>query len=83
MFDKVSRQSWHWDTASQIWPRYANWCRPTPSDLARICPNTGQHYLIYNEDSEDTKLELNSNLNKRAVTKMQVQSIGQNYVNSF
>ena len=46
----------------------------------RICPNNGQDYLIYNED---TKLELNSNLNKRAVTKMQVQSIGQNYLNSF
>ena len=71
---------WDWDTTSQIWARYANWCRPTPSDLASICPNNGQNYLIYHQD---TKLELNSNLNKRAVTKMQVQSIGQNYVYSF
>ena len=56
---------------------------PPPSDLATICPNTGQTYLIYNEENENTKLELNSNPNKRAVTKMQDQSIGQNYVNSL
>ena len=71
-------------TTSQIWTRYANWSQHTPEldeiSLQSVCLTNGQNYLIYNEQ---TKLELNSNLNKRAVTKMQDQSIGQNYVNSF
>ena len=90
MFDKVSRQTWGLrlrqnnqpvkygqDMQTGVHPAHHTqiWLQSVP----RL---TGQNYLIYNENSQDTRLELNSNLNKRAVTKMQDQSIGQNYVNS-